>query len=57
MTSTPPQTLAIEPDSAKRPGRLRRFFKRLDRIFVLTVAVPTALAILYYGGRVGRVHQ
>jgi capsular polysaccharide transport system permease protein len=49
MTSTPPQTLAIEPDSAKRPGRLRRFFKRLDRIFVLTVAVPTALAILYYG--------
>jgi len=49
MTSTPPQTLAIEPDSAKRPGRLQRFFKRLDRIFVLTVAVPTALAILYYG--------
>jgi capsular polysaccharide transport system permease protein len=31
------------------PSRLRRAWRRLDRVFVLTVLVPTLLAGLYYG--------
>jgi capsular polysaccharide transport system permease protein len=41
-TNTPPA-------SSPKPSRLRRLTRRFDRLFVLTVAVPTLAATVYYG--------
>src|SRR6185369_15876019 len=32
-----------------RPSRIRRLIRRLDRIFILTVAAPTLIASVYFG--------
>jgi capsular polysaccharide transport system permease protein len=45
LDSTPRQ-LVLE---QTQPSRLRRLARRLDRIFVFTVLLPTLLAALYYG--------
>jgi capsular polysaccharide transport system permease protein len=37
------------PESPVRPPRWRRLARRLDRLFVVSVLVPTLLAALYYG--------
>ena len=40
---------ASAPISAPPPSRLRRLLRRFDALFALTVAVPTVVAVLYYG--------
>lgn len=47
----PTTSILDEPLSARlpRPGRLARLWRRLGWGFVLTVALPTGLAALYYG--------
>ena len=49
MTTTPPATPALQAATAERLGVWRRLTRRFDRIFVLTVAVPTVLAGVYFG--------
>jgi capsular polysaccharide transport system permease protein len=46
MTTSAPES--VIPAMAS-PSRWRRWLRRLDRVFVLTVAVPTLLAALYFG--------
>ena len=45
MDSTPPPQVLVQ----ERPSRLKRLTRRFDRIFALTVLLPTLLAALYYG--------
>lgn len=49
MTTNPPPTAATETVAKENPSRLRRLARRLDGIFIATVAAPTLLAGVYYG--------
>lgn len=46
---TTPELTAPIPGTSAPPSRLRRWARRLDRIFVATVVIPTILAIVYFG--------
>lgn len=49
-TATDPATpAAVTPAPPPRPSRWRRLLSRFDRLFLVTVLVPTLLATVYYG--------
>jgi capsular polysaccharide transport system permease protein len=51
-TTALPTTAAADPPERperKRPSRLRRLLRRLNALFLLTVALPTAIAGVYFG--------
>lgn len=49
MITNPPAMPANEPAPEKRSSRWLKLRRRLNPIFILTVAAPTLLAVLYYG--------
>ena len=50
MDSSPsPATLIASQPPAEKPSRLKALVRRIDRIFMLTVLLPTLLAAVYFG--------
>jgi capsular polysaccharide transport system permease protein len=49
-------TPALEVATTERPNRWRRLARRLDKIFIFTVAVPTVLAAVYFGAMASDVY-
>ena len=50
MDSSPsPATLIASQPPAEKPSRLKALVRRIDRIFMLTVLIPTLVAAVYFG--------
>ena len=50
MDSSPsPATLIASQPPAEKPSRLKALVRRIDRIFMLTVLLPTLVAAIYFG--------
>ena len=50
MDSSPsPATLIASQPPAEKPSRLKALVRRIDRIFMLTVLLPTLVAAVYFG--------
>ena len=50
MDSSPsPATLIASQPPAEKPSRLKALVRRIDRIFMLTVLLPTLVATVYFG--------